>query len=219
MIQMAPPTPALARAQVILLNEEGAPAGSLTLEGGPHRLGRKHGPPFADDAFLDPNHVTVTATSAGLVIEDRGTVNGVFVRLEGRCELNDGDQFRAGQELLVFEKLAEPAQLGDAIEVLGSPNPGYWGRVGVLVAPRHLGRAMPIAGANFVIGRDAGDLLFPEDGYVSARHCQISNEGGRFYIEDLGSSNGTYLRARSHQTLPYGSYALIGQQLFRIEMG
>lgn len=53
------------------------------------------------------------------------------------------------------------------------------------------------------LGRvDAVHNVFPDvdltsdgglDGGVSRRHCRIYEDGGRYFIEDLGSANGTFL--------------------------
>ena len=46
------------------------------------------------------------------------------------------------------------------------------------------------------IGRVAGnDIVLPK-GNVSKRHCRIWVEGGRFMVEDLKSTNGTYVNGR-----------------------
>ena len=55
------------------------------------------------------------------------------------------------------------------------------------------------------------------DGYVSGKHCRISGDDQGIYLEDLGSSNGTYMRVRSGQIVPFGSLVLIGQKLFQLE--
>ncbi len=68
-----------------------------------------------------------------------------------------------------------------------------------------------------VLGRERGDILFPEDGYVSGTHARISYRDGRFYLADLGSSNGTFLRVRGERTLKSGQFLLMGQQLFRLQ--
>lgn len=49
-----------------------------------------------------------------------------------------------------------------------------------------------------VIGREDPALQidfdgYPDGKYISHRHAQITNIGGKYYIEDLGSSNHTYV--------------------------
>jgi pSer/pThr/pTyr-binding forkhead associated (FHA) protein len=70
-----------------------------------------------------------------------------------------------------------------------------------------------------VLGRERGDILFAEDGYVSGTHARISCRAGRFYLADLNSSNGTFLRIRGERTVRSGTFLLMGQQLFRVQFG
>lgn len=207
------------RARLVLLREDGSEGGQLGLEGGPEVLGRDYGPPFDNDAYLDPRHAALTVSADGLRIDDLESLNGVFVKLDGRVELRDQDQFRVGQELILYEDLPEPALSADGSEQMGSPNPGYWGRISVVVSPGQASVAYPVKDRGLVIGREAGDARFPGDGYVSGRHCAVVGDDSGVYLEDLGSSNGTYLRVRSGDTVPFGSLVLFGQQLFRIERG
>ena len=48
------------------------------------------------------------------------------------------------------------------------------------------------------LGRgDDCDVSLPEDSYVSQRHARIYRRDGRVWLEDLGSTNGTYLNAKA----------------------
>ena len=67
------------------------------------------------------------------------------------------------------------------------------------------------------LGRERGDIIFPEDGYVSGLHCRIHSEGGKVVLTDVGSSNGTFTRVRNERTIKKGSLLLMGQQLFRAD--
>jgi hypothetical protein len=212
------PAPPVGRAKLIMLGPDGQAIGErIVAMGEALEIGRAAGPPWEDDAYLDPNHGTLKPVEDGIEIEDAGSINGVFVKLTGRMDVQHGDQFRVGQELLRYEDLPEPTPTDDGTERMGSPNPGYWGRVCVLVDPERASTACPIEGEGITIGRELGDITFPGDGYVSGRHCRLMGDDDGIYIEDLGSSNGTYMRVRSGQTVPYGSFVLIGQKLFQIE--
>jgi pSer/pThr/pTyr-binding forkhead associated (FHA) protein len=78
------------------------------------------------------------------------------------------------------------------------------------------GPAFPLFEEKVRMGRERGDILFPEDGYVSGLHCELFIREGRVFIKDLGSSNGTFLRVRESRPIPTGSLMLMGQQLFRV---
>jgi pSer/pThr/pTyr-binding forkhead associated (FHA) protein len=63
------------------------------------------------------------------------------------------------------------------------------------VFERHARRALTLT-APFDIGRDAGDGLALRDPEVSRRHARVSAHDGVAYLEDLRSSNGTFLNER-----------------------
>jgi pSer/pThr/pTyr-binding forkhead associated (FHA) protein len=44
-----------------------------------------------------------------------------------------------------------------------------------------------------VIGRGADCELAIEDEYVSTRHAVVRQQGTTWYVEDLGSTNGTFV--------------------------
>ena len=54
-------------------------------------------------------------------------------------------------------------------------------------------------GGQVVVGRkrlEDVNIVLSHEQSVSARHRAISRDNERFFIEDLGSSNGTYLNGR-----------------------
>lgn len=205
-------------AKLVMLGPDGQPIGERVLAPGEVlHVGRSAGPPWDDDAYLDPEHARLSVSDEGIQIEDLESLNGVFLKLSDRVEIHDGDQFRVGQELLLYEDLPEPTPTDDGTEQMGSPNPGYWGRVSVLVDPDSPSVAFPIEGDGLTVGRENGDITFPQDGYVSGTHCRVIGDDSGVYMEDAGSSNGTYMRVRQGQVVPFSSLILIGQKLFQID--
>lgn len=53
------------------------------------------------------------------------------------------------------------------------------------------GRAIPVSGAKFVIGRDPGCHLRPASQAISKQHCAIHIRNGQVWVQDFGSTNGT----------------------------
>ena len=104
----------------------------------------------------------------------------------------------------------------DGVERLGSPIEGYVGRITMVVGRETAGASFPVPETGLNLGRERGEVLFPDDGYVSGLHCRISFEDGKVYLTDLGSSNGTFVRMLTQQELGNGDILLMGQQLFRV---
>ena len=65
------------------------------------------------------------------------------------------------------------------------------------------GSTYPI-GSELTVGRAGGCAIsLPDDTYVSSLHARVFTSGGRVLVEDLGSTNGTYLnRAKLTSTVP-----------------
>lgn len=58
-------------------------------------------------------------------------------------------------------------------------------------------------GASIVVGRSsrASDMAIETDPAISSKHLRISSEGGQLFIEDLGSTNGTFIERGNSETL------------------
>ena len=199
-----------------LIRPDGTEGGVCPLREGANLIGRGQGSLFDADPYLSPRHAEFVLGEHGLEVLDLHSLNGVFVRITEEEPLESGDSFRIGQELLRFDAINQPTPLEDGTEIIGTPNPGYWGRLSVVVGRDLDGPAFPLFDETANIGRERGNILFPEDGYVSGSHCQLSARDGRVYLKDLGSSNGTFLRVREKRGVASGSLMLMGQQLFRI---
>ena len=73
--------------------------------------------------------------------------------------------------------------------------------------------------APILIGRgsDAGIRL--DDDYVSTRHARIAASGDQWFVEDLGSTNGTYIgtvRITQPTTITLGTQVRIGKTILEL---
>jgi len=80
------------------------------------------------------------------------------------------------------------------------------------------GTEYPITAAEADIGREDGTIRLPTDPYVSPRHLRISQRNGRFFVRDLESVNGVYVRLRASEVLRHADLVLIGLEVLRFEL-
>ncbi|MGH7699377.1 MAG: FHA domain-containing protein, partial [Gemmatimonadales bacterium] len=69
--------------------------------------------------------------------------------------------------------------------------------------------------AEATIGRDDGDLRFPDDPFLSPVHARFSWEVPGLVVRDLGSRNGTWVFLQAAHRLLEGDLLLIGSQVLR----
>jgi hypothetical protein len=83
---------------------------------------------------------------------------------------------------------------------------------------QHAGEVLDVVDA-FTLGRNAGCDVVVEDIYLSGRHARFSHDDGDLLVEDLQSTNGTYVNQRliSHRTrLERGDIVQVGGVLFEV---
>lgn len=206
-----------ARLIVIRGNGEGK---QVPLLGPPIAAGRGEGAlSFPDDAYLASLHATFRFQGQQLLVRDEGGTNGVYVRLRQAQTLRAGDMFVVGERVLRFGGLQRVPEANPAR--FGAPrNTERFLMLEEVLEGGGVGRVCRRAGPILTIGRGGCDLNFPNDGFVSARHAELSIAGETVFLRDLGSANGTYLRIqpRSERTLVHGDYVVFGKELIRVEL-
>lgn len=203
---------------LVALDPEGTEVGRYELPVGATTVGRDLGGIFAADDFLSPEHAVVTAEGGTVTIRDQDSLNGVFRKLlaEQPCPIGSGQHFRIGQELLRFEAIAPAAAVPDSVLAQGGHEKDIIGTVSLVVGRKSVRPRLTVSRRGINFGRERGDVLFSEDGYVSGLHCNLSLKDDVLYVTDLGSSNGTFVQVVEEVTLSNGDVLLMGQQLFRV---
>jgi pSer/pThr/pTyr-binding forkhead associated (FHA) protein len=96
------------------------------------------------------------------------------------------------------------------------------GRLSVLESPEN----EPQAGTDIAlgpinsIGRNVNNTIYVEDDFVSATHAMLTFRGRSWFVEDQGSTNGTYVnghRIDRPVALSYGDELTIGRVRLRLE--
>lgn len=96
---------------------------------------------------------------------------------------------------------ARAAPVSPSVDTPAQPTPGGGQQPAPHPLPRTLqvtegplsGKVIDLQGAPLMLGRAQEADLVLEDDYVSGRHARLFPQGSRWFLEDLGSTNGTYV--------------------------
>ena len=94
-------------------------------------------------------------------------------------------------------------------------------------APTHLlvvdgenpGTRAELADAPLLIGRGSDAAIKLDDDYVSTRHARVAASGDEWFVEDLGSTNGTYVgpvRITQPTTIGLGVQVRVGKTILEL---
>jgi pSer/pThr/pTyr-binding forkhead associated (FHA) protein len=81
------------------------------------------------------------------------------------------------------------------------------------------GESVSLDGAPLLIGRGNDAAIRLDDDYVSTRHARIGSSGDQWYVEDLGSTNGTYVgasRISQPTAISLGTQIRIGKSILEL---
>lgn len=224
-----PPQPAPAAGpawgRLVLVRQDGSDGDTFELRGDAVEIGREGaGLRFPGDRHLAPVHARLERRGEGVAIVPIDPVNGVYRRIDARASLRGGDWLLMGREILRFDVVADDERavvptVQHGVLRFGSPGREPWGRLSVQLSNGGVRDVRYLSGDRVVVGREEGDIVFSDDEFMSRRHAAIGRTGADCFVEDLGSSNGTYLRMRGAETVRGTAHVRIGDQLFRLEVG
>jgi hypothetical protein len=224
---MTPPPPGAAvAAEPVAKKAPEAPIYTLhvlrSLTGGPERydlpatasiIGAEGDVSLPGERFCHPREAAMSLRDGRLWLEDLDGGNGVFLRIRTPVELDMGDEFIVGDQLLSIERNPEADDGPD-------PNPTYfysspkWPssfRVVQIFEGGAQGCCVVARGNTLQIGSAIGDLVFPDDPLVGEQHCLIEEQAGTVVLTDLGSRTGVFVRVRGEQEVVHGDELLVGR--------
>jgi pSer/pThr/pTyr-binding forkhead associated (FHA) protein len=212
--------------KLILIKGEGLDGVTYVLSATEHIAGRLEGAIlFPEDPLLSPRHANFIYRDGKLIVRDEGSANGVFLRIIKPITVATGSTFLVGEQLLRVEACPPdevPVPDEEGTYFYGSPKRPSRLALTQLLAGGHEGMVFRARNDSLTIGREANDVNFPDDPFISGRHATVTaidGPGGtQFQIADLGSKNGTFVRVSGESPLFHGDYVFVGQQLLRVEI-
>jgi len=101
--------------------------------------------------------------------------------------------------------------------MLEAPAAGVSAQLVAILKDGSDGRTFPLASDQVDVGRTEGDIVLPDDPYLSPRHARLAHRPEGWFLRDLDSVNGIFVRIREPVDLADGDMLLIGQQVLRFE--
>ncbi len=196
----------------------------LTLDRPETVVGRDRGDlRYADDAYLSKKHLRYYRDEQGRpCAEDLGTLNGTFLRIRAPLKLEHRDVVALGRhvfrfELMKFEEKDDRTVEGDPLtRVQGVQGSAPRARLVKRQEEGFAGMPFFFGSHRYVLGRNEGTHIFQKDDRMSRRHASLEYREGDYWLEDLGSQNGTFLRLRGPHVLLLGDVLRAGDQYFKV---
>jgi pSer/pThr/pTyr-binding forkhead associated (FHA) protein len=193
-----------------------------SLTGGPERydlpvtasiIGAEGEVNLPGERFCHPREASLSFEAGHVVLEDLEGGNGVFLRIRTPVELELGDEFVVGDQLLRIERnpVADDGPDPDPTYFYSSPKWPSSFRVVQVFEGGAIGCAVVARGNTLQIGSAVGDLIFPDDPLVADQHCLIEEQAGIMVLTDLNSRTGVFVRVRGAQELVHGDELLVGR--------
>jgi len=210
-------------ARLVCLNKDGTDGRIHSIETDVFDIGRRQAHLNFDDPQLAARHARIRreGTDFRLIALERR--NGVYRQIREPTELVDGDRILLGKQVLHLEAISEAQRSltpvsEDGVVLFGTPVAPPWARLRQLTAEGTARDVYHLVCPSMIVGRETGDLVFTQDEFMSRSHARISKTGDAMKLEDLNSSNGTFVRIRHEQSLRPGEVIRLGDERLRFEL-
>lgn len=197
---------------------DGRPGSNVLLKEGASMAGSAGAILLDSDPHISPEHASFTLNQGELEVTNLPGTSGVWLSLApGRStRLAPGAKVRIGDQVLQIQRLPEPEE--SIPSVWGSRDKGAPVRLLQRLAGGGEGAAWLLHEGEWDIGREGCPISLADDGFLSARHGRfIVLADGSVDYEDLGSSNGSFVRLEETTRLTKGDSLLLGHHLIRVE--
>ncbi len=193
--------------QFTLTMQSGPQAGqTFTLTAGSHTIGRTSGNQiYIADPTISKRHARITVQADGAFIEDLGSSNGTFIngkRISASTWLKPGDVLQVGTTVTL--NVSQPGASGSVADLgptyIPQQGPSRAAAVSnfslVIQRGSQPGQTFSLVSGAQTIGRTSGNQIHIADSTISKQHASITVQPNGVFIQDLGSSNGTFVNGQ-----------------------
>jgi hypothetical protein len=172
------------------------------------------------ESFCHPREAAIRYRDGRLWLHDFESGNGVFLRIKAPVELEPGDEFIVGDQLLRIERNPVPKDRPGPGPTYFYSSPKWLSsfRVVQIFERGALGACVLARGTTLQIGSTYGDFVFPSDPLVSDQHCFIEEQAGAILLTDLGSRTGVFVRIKGEQELVQADELLVGRTRMTVQI-
>ncbi|HRG99104.1 MAG TPA: FHA domain-containing protein [Polyangiaceae bacterium] len=213
--------PPKARATVRLRVLRGVGQGPQVYEGTSREvvLGRSGEIPLHGDRFCHPREAVLRVDGAQVYLCDLEAGNGVFLRVRRPVELEPGDQFIVGDQVLTVEMnpQADDGPSAGPTYFYSSPKWPSSFRLVQLFEGGGRGACVLARGTTMQLGREVGDFVFPNDPLVGEPHCLVEEQAGAILLTDLGSQSGVFVKIKGDELVVPGDEIIVGRTRLLLE--
>ena len=173
-----------------------------------------------NEKFCHPREAQIRWAKGRVWLHDLEHGNGVFLRIRQPVELEIGDEFIVGDQLLHIERNPE-ANDGPGegpTYFYSSPKWPSSFRVVQVFEGGAKGACVVARGTTMQIGSAIGDFVFTADPLVDDQHWLVEEQAGSIVLTDLGSRTGVFVRIKGEQELVTGDEVLVGRTRLAVEV-
>ena len=183
-------------------------------------IGRDGAIALDGERFCHPREAQIRWVKGRIWLHDLEAGNGVFLRVRQPVELEVGDEFMVGDQVLLVERNPDPDDgPGDGPTYFySSPKWPSSFRVVQVFEGGAKGACVVARGTTMQIGSAIGDFVFTADPLVDDQHCLIEEQAGSIVLTDIGSRTGVFVRIKGEQELVAGDEIIVGRTRLQLEI-
>ncbi|HUS18786.1 MAG TPA: adenylate/guanylate cyclase domain-containing protein [Terriglobales bacterium] len=180
-------------------------------------IGRTQGDfTFPHDTQMQPQHCRLNVEVGQLWAAPLDQAP-VFFSLIGSYRLEQGDIVKIGNQMFEFRVNQAALEMGNVLGAgVGELSLLLQHPIAEFVSMGADQKHYSVLEGQTTWGRTKATYTFPTDTAMSRTHAKVYHRGEDFFIEDMGSTNGTFVMAREETPVPQGAILSIGGQRLKV---